>query len=82
VRKSVSAFVMLLILSVVFASFPQIGVVKAKGTIYIRADGTVEGTDKIQQEGNAYTFTGDIFDSIVVEKDGIIIDGIVSKGME
>jgi parallel beta-helix repeat protein len=75
VRKSVSAFVMLLILSVVFASFPQIGVVKAEGTIYIRADGTVEGTDKIQREGNVYTFTDNINGEIVVEMDGIVVDG-------
>ena len=42
----------------------------------IRADGTVEGTDKIQKNGNVYTFTGDIFvDSFSVELDNIIIDG-------
>jgi len=75
VRKSVSAFVMLLILSVVFASFPQIGVVKAEGTIYIRADGNVEGTDNIQREGNVYTFTDNINGEIVVEMDGIVVDG-------
>ena len=51
---------MLLILSVVFASFPQIGVVKAEGTIYIRDDGSVEGTDKILRDGNVYTLIGDI----------------------
>jgi len=75
VRKSVSAFVMLLILSVVFASFPQIGVVKAEEIIYIRADGSVEGTNKIQRDGNLYTFTGEIYSTIVVEKDDVVIDG-------
>jgi len=44
-------------------------------SIYIRADGTVEGTDKIQRDGNIYTFTSNIFDSIVVEKDDVVIDG-------
>jgi hypothetical protein len=35
----------------------------------------VDGTDLIQRDGNVYTFTGDIFGTITVEKDGIIIDG-------
>jgi hypothetical protein len=70
-----SPFVVLLVLSFVLFSFPQIEVVKAQGTIYIRADGTVEGTDKIQGDGNVYTFTDDLFDSIVVEKDDAVIDG-------
>jgi len=56
-------------------SLPQIEVVKAQGTIYIRTDGSVEGSDKIQREGNIYTFTDDIFDEIVVEKSNITVDG-------
>jgi len=75
VKKSRYSLVLLLFLSVVLVSFPQIGVVKAEGTIYIRADGTVEGTDKIQGDGNVYTFTDDLFDSIIVEKDDVVIDG-------
>jgi parallel beta-helix repeat protein len=43
--------------------------------VYIRADGTVEGTDKIQRDGNTYTFTDDIFNEIIVEKDAITVDG-------
>ena len=50
--------------------------VGVSGTIYIRADGSVEGTDKITSVDNVtYTFTDNIFDSIVVERDNIIIDG-------
>lgn len=49
--------------------------VKASGTIYIRADGSVEGTDKIQRDEDIYTFTNDIYDKIVVERSHIIIDG-------
>lgn len=56
-------------------SSSQIGVVKAENTIYIRADGSVEGTDKIQREGNVYALTGNINGSIVVEKNNITIDG-------
>ncbi len=70
-----STILVLLVLSVVFVSFQQIEVVKAQGTIYIRADGTVEGTDKIQRDGNIYTFTGNISGAIIFEKGGIVIDG-------
>ncbi len=50
---------------------------QASGMIFIRADGTVEGTDKIQRSGNVYTFTADIEESygIIVEKSDIVIDG-------
>jgi parallel beta-helix repeat protein len=71
----------LLLLSVTLVSLPQITVVKAESTIYIRADGTVEGTDKIQRNENVYTFVGnisiegDMIDGIIVEKDNIVIDG-------
>ena len=49
--------------------------VNASETVCIRADGSVEGTDKIQRDGSNYIFTGNINNSIVVEKDNIIIDG-------
>ena len=45
------------------------------GTIFIMADGSVWGTDKIQRNENIYTFTGNIDGSIVVQKDNIVIDG-------
>jgi parallel beta-helix repeat protein len=74
-KKITSALVLLLILSFVSVSFPQIEVVKAESTIYIRADGTVEGTSKIEQTGNFYSFTDNITGSIAVERDDIVIDG-------
>ena len=45
--------------------------------IYIRADGSVEGTVEIQREGNLYTFTDNIStrDGVVVDRDGIVVDG-------
>ena len=49
--------------------------IKATGTVYIRADGSVEGTDKIQRVGDVYAFTDNIYDEIVVEKDDIVVDG-------
>ncbi len=53
-----------------------IGKVEAGGTIYIRADGSIDGTTDIVTVDNVtYTFTDNIYDSIVVEKSNIIIDG-------
>jgi len=43
--------------------------------IYIRTDGSVEGTDKIQRDGDVYTLTGDISGGIKVEKNFTVIDG-------
>jgi parallel beta-helix repeat protein len=80
-KKVASLLVLLLLVSVVFVSLPQIKVANAEGTIYVRANGTVEGTDKIQRNGNIYTFLGNIsvdgsgIDGIIVERDNIVIDG-------
>jgi parallel beta-helix repeat protein len=72
-----TALILLLTLCFAIVSISQIGLVKAEGTIYIRADGSVEGTDKIQIDGDIYTFTDNIVNqSIVVESDNIVICGI------
>ena len=83
-NKIKQLFSVFLISFIVLASVPQIRVVKAQGnTIYIRADGIVEGTDKIQREGNVYTLLDNIRlerlpradqDGIYIEKDNIVID--------
>jgi hypothetical protein len=44
-------------------------------TIYIRADGNVEGTNFIEIHDNTYTFLNDISGNIVISKDFITIDG-------
>ena len=51
--------------------------VKASGTIYIKADGSIEGTTDISTVDNVtYTFTDNIFNqSIIVERDNIIVAG-------
>ncbi|GEM_PF-1653038 len=59
----------------VLGSWSNIQTISFEETIYIRADGTVEGTDKIQRDGNIYTFTDDINAEITVEIDDIVIDG-------
>ncbi|MEM2968833.1 MAG: NosD domain-containing protein [Candidatus Bathyarchaeia archaeon] len=43
--------------------------------IHIESDGSVNGTDKIQRNGDTYTFTGNIYSTLVVLCDNIIIDG-------
>jgi len=67
---------LLLILCVLLVAFPNVEIVKAEGTIYIRSDGSVEGTDKITQlNGNIYTFTANIFGEIKVQRGNCVIDG-------
>lgn len=49
--------------------------VEAGDTIYIRSDGSIEGTDKIHHDEGTYTLSDDITGSIIVERNNIIIDG-------
>ena len=67
--------VLLLSLFVLLVTVPTITLAEANRTIYIRADGIIEGTNKILRDGNIYTFTDNISDSIVVEKDEIVFNG-------
>ena len=72
---SVVMFVLLLtsMLTLVFNIQP----VKASGTVYIRADGSVDPPDaRISSVDNVtYTFTDNINDSVVIERDDIVVDG-------
>ena len=45
-------------------------------SICIKADGSVEGTAKIQRDGNVYTLTGNISGRVQVQKSYIVIDGV------
>lgn len=60
-------------LTLMFNSQP----VKASGTIYIRADGSIDplGAPISTIDNVTYTLTDNIYDSIVVERDNVIIDG-------
>jgi parallel beta-helix repeat protein len=76
-KRTVSAMMLfLLILDMLTLAF-NIQTVKASGTVYIRADGSIDPpTAPISTVDNVtYTFTGNINDSIVVERSNIIIDG-------
>jgi parallel beta-helix repeat protein len=55
----------------------RIPLADAAGTIYIRADGSVDPPSApILNVGNVYyTFTANIYESVVVERDNIVVDG-------
>lgn len=75
-RGQKSVFILLLTLCLTVVSISEIGIVEADETIFIRVDGSIEGIDNIQRMGNIYKFTGTIVNqSIVVEKDDIVVDG-------
>jgi len=75
-KRSLSGIMVILLLTSMLALAFNIQSAGASGTIYIRADGSVEGTDKIFTMNNiTYTFTDNIYDSIVVERDNILLDG-------
>jgi len=76
-KQKAAVFVLFLLLTSTLLSTSTTQYVKAEPiTIYIRADGSVEpSTAPIRRDGNTYTFTGDIYGLIVVEKDNIVING-------
>jgi len=77
VKRTVSEIMLLLLLIGIFALAFNVQPVKASGTIYIRADGSIDPPDApISTSDNVtYTFTDNIYDNIVVERDSIVIDG-------
>jgi hypothetical protein len=74
--KTRTSITLWLVFSFVLVSLPEIGIVKADSIIYIKSDGSIVGTDKIQCDGNVYTLTDNIINqSIVVERFNIVING-------
>lgn len=74
-RKLVLMISLIFFMSTLSMAF-EIRTTNASGTIYIRSNGDVDPpTAPIQQNGDIYTFTDSINDSIVVQKGNIIIDG-------
>ncbi len=75
-RKTVSGIMLALLLMSMLTLTFSIQPVKASGTIYIRADGSIDPpTAPIQRNGSLYTFTDNIYDEIVVERCNTVIDG-------
>lgn len=75
VNRLAPALILLITLFSALFLLPETGTVWAYEGIYIRADGSVEGTDEIERVGDVYTFTGNIEGSIFVERDNVVIDG-------
>jgi len=77
-RRVFSVFISILLVTGMLTLAFDIRPVRAQGTIYIRADGSIDPSDApiSTVDKVTYTFTGDIInDSIVIERDNIIIDG-------
>ena len=75
-RKAVSGITLILLLIGTLGSVFYVGLARAGGTIYIRANGSIDPPDApIEREGYLYTFTDNINDFIIVETDNIIVDG-------
>jgi parallel beta-helix repeat protein len=74
--KAVSGIVMILLLVGILTPAFNIQAAKASGTIYIKPDGAINPpTAPILRDRDTYTLTDDIYESIIVEKDNIVIDG-------
>ena len=85
-QKKLVAVVLIALIGGLASTF-DIKVANASGTIYIKAyGGVVPSQAPIQIDGNVYTFKDNIFDSIVVERNNIVIDGagyaLLGKGDE
>jgi parallel beta-helix repeat protein len=70
---------MILVVSIT-CSAPSAQPVKAMGTIYIRADGSIDPPEApvSSLDNITYTLTSTVTDSVVVERSNIIIDGATS----
>jgi parallel beta-helix repeat protein len=75
-KKIASGTMLILLLTSMLTLALSIQPAKAEETIYIRDDGSVDpSTAPIQRDGDLYTFSDNIYDSIVVERNNIVIDG-------
>jgi parallel beta-helix repeat protein len=80
VKTTVTRIILTLLLIGILAFTFQIQPVKASGTVYIRADGSIDPPTApiITSDNVTYTLIGNVTsdaDGIVVERDNIIIDG-------
>jgi len=76
-RRAASGTLLTLLLVGLLAVTINVSVVEASGTVYIRADGSVDPSSApISTVDNVtYTLTDNVNDSIVVERDNIVLDG-------
>lgn len=78
-RKAVPGIMVTLLLTSLLTLTLNIQPLKAIGTIYIRADGSIDPTTApIQRNGDMYTLTDNItsdFDGIMIERNNMTLDG-------
>jgi len=76
-RKTASVITLILLLTTLLAVAFNIQPVRGSGTIYIRANGSIDPpTANITTTDNVtYTFIGNNHNPIVVERDNIVVDG-------
>jgi len=77
-RKLALVMTLMIVLTCVLSVTFEIKRVKAAGTVYIMADGSVyPSTANITSLDNVtYTFTSNIYDRVVVDRDNIVVDGV------
>jgi len=75
-KKAASGITLTLLLIGITLAFNIQPVKATGGTIYIRADGSVDPAEApIQRDGDLYTFTDNIYEEIRVERDNVVVDG-------
>jgi len=75
-RKVVPGIMLTLLITGMISLMFSVGTVAASDTIYIRPDGSVDpSTAPINRAGNVYTFTANIYESIVIQKNDVVVDG-------
>jgi hypothetical protein len=74
-KSIVSVGVLLFSLATLMVSSAPLSNAQSAGNVIINADGSVTGTNDIQQTGSTYTLTGNISGTIQVQKSNIVIDG-------
>jgi parallel beta-helix repeat protein len=77
-KKTATVLLLAVLMTCIASAIFNTEKVWASGTIYIRPDGSIDPpppTTPINRDGDTYTITADIYETIVVQKDNIIIDG-------
>jgi len=78
-RRIVVGIMLTLVLTCMFILAFNVKLAKASGTIYIRANGSIDPpTAPLRQNGNFYALTGNVItdaDGLVIERSDIVFDG-------
>ncbi|MFB3889276.1 MAG: nitrous oxide reductase family maturation protein NosD [Candidatus Bathyarchaeia archaeon] len=75
-KRIPAVFVVVVMICLALMLTEQAGAEMPRQRVRIRSDGSVDPSSAaIQRSGDTYTFTGDVYAELVVEKGGIVIDG-------